>query len=239
MVTKRDLAIILPVYNPHQGWEGELLCALGKIQEIFSGVDYQITIVNDGSTDGVDDIIRNGILPEYPDIKYLCYPRNMGKGFAIRHAMERSASDYYIYCDFDFPFGTDVLRNIYEILAGGSTNLVMASRNFNTFIRRLPFIRRLVSLSLILINYCITGFRIKDTQAGLKGLDNRARSIFLTTKTNSFVFDLEFALKCLKSGIKFGFVKVDLNPEIRFNNFSSAILRRELVNFLKIIVGRV
>lgn len=107
-----------------------MLCALGKIQEIFSGVDYQITIVNDGSTDGVDDIIRNGILPEYPDIKYLCYPRNMGKGFAIRHAMERSASDYYIYCDFDFPFGTDVLRNIYEILAGGSTNLVMASGEF-------------------------------------------------------------------------------------------------------------
>jgi len=238
MGTNRNLTIILSVYNPHDGWDKELLHSFPRLKDRFSDIDYCITIVNDGSTTNVENTIKNLILPYHKNVYYSGYRKNMGKGFAIRHGLELSSSDYYIYCDFDFPFGIDALREIYEILAAGKTNLVMASRNFFSIYKKLPFWRCLLSLSLFIINSIITRFRVKDTQAGLKGLDNKARDVFLTTKTNSFVFDIEFILKCLKADLKYSFVKVVPNHNIKFTNFGLKVIKRELINYSKILLGR-
>ncbi len=238
MGTNRDLTIILPVYNPHEGWETELFNSITGLNDRFSDINYFITIVNDGSTTDVESSVKGRILPNFNNIFYFGYEKNRGKGFAIRYGMERSFSDYYIYCDFDFPFGIDVLRQIYEILARKETSLVMATRDFLSIYKRLPFGRWFLSLSVFFCNFVLTRFRITDTQAGLKGLDNKARDIFLTTKINSFVFDIEFVMKCLKAGLKYSFIKVVLNSDIKFSNFGLKIIKREIKNYFKIILGR-
>lgn len=237
MRINRDLTIILPVYNPHEGWDKELLQSITRLKDRFSDIDYCITIVNDGSKTDVENTFKNLILPDNKNIYYSGYRKNMGKGFAIRHGLKLSSSDYYIYCDVDFPFGIDALRKIYEILATGKTNLVMASRDLVSIYKNMPFWRWLLSLTLFFLNSIVTRFRIKDTQAGLKGFDNKARDIFLTTKTNSFVFDIEFILKCLRSDLKYSFIKVVPNPDIKFTNFGLTVIKRELINYSKILLG--
>lgn len=234
-----DLAIILPLYNPHPGWDTEIVSSLDNLKKEFSGVDYCVTIVNDGSAVEVESIIKSKILPAYNNLNYLGYSENQGKGFAIRHGLKFTYSGYYIYSDFDFPFGIIPLKKMYEKLSAGNYNLVIATRDFSSVYKNSPVRRKILSLGLMTINFIITGSRIRDTQAGLKGLDNKAKNIFLTTKTNSYIFDLEFILKCLKEDLKFNLLQVMVNRNIKFTNFNSGIIKREIKNYIKIILGRI
>ena len=231
---KSDLTIILPLYNPHKGWESEITASLDKLNEKFSDVDFCITVVNDGSRIEIEDILKNNILPFYGNLNYLGYRDNMGKGFAVRHGLKHSRSDYYIYCDFDFPFGIDALRRIFDILSEGKKNLIISSRKLSS-VKNLPLKRRIISSALMLINLILTRFRIKDTQAGLKGFDNKAKDIFLAVKTNSYIFDLEFILRCLKEDLQYTTLPVLLNNNIKFTNFSSGTINREIITLFKIL----
>jgi hypothetical protein len=231
------LALILPLYNPHTGWKDEFIHSLNKLQEELTGIEYCITIVNDGSTFDIGDFVETRLLPFYKNLNYLTYPENQGKGYAIRYGIKRSSSDYYIYSDFDFPFGLHSIKQAYEKLAGGEVSLVIGTRS-HTYLKVLPYGRRFISLGLMIINTIITRFRVSDTQAGLKGLDEKAREILLTTKTNTFTFEMEFILKCLNAKLLYSFVKVLPNSDIKFSNFSLKTIIRELKNYIKIIFGR-
>lgn len=229
-----DLTIIIPLYKPPDGWENGFNASLDKLSKTFSDVSFCVNVVNDGSGTETEETFKNNILPLYGNLNYFGYSENMGKGFAVRHGLKNSNSEYYIYCDFDFPFGIEPLRKIYDILSEGRKNLVIASRKTSSF-RDLPVRRKILSASLMSFNLILTRFRIKDTQAGLKGFDNKAKDIFLTLKTNSYIFDLEFILRCLKKDLKFTLLPVVLNHDIKFANFGTAIIRRELINLFKIL----
>jgi len=161
---------------------------------------------------------------------------NKGKGNAVRYGLLNTDADYYIYTDFDFPFGYHAIRDTFEILINTHTNLVIGKRGKEYF-SILPFKRRLISSTLRSINYLITGFRIIDTQAGLKGLDNKAKGIFLKTHINSFIFELEFLLNCLKNKITYQFINVKPREDIVFSDFGIKTIKKEIVNYLKVLFG--
>jgi hypothetical protein len=85
------------------------------------------------------------------------------------------------------------------------------------------------------LNYFITGFQIKDTQAGLKGLDNKARKILAKTKINTFLFELEFLKGCLKQELMYEFINVRCGPGLKFTNIRFRILLKETISLLKLL----
>ena len=158
----------------------------------------------------------------------------MGKGYAIRYGINISDADFYIYTDVDLPFGYQVIFQTYQILKYTETNIVLGTRDISYF-KMLPPGRRFYSVLLKELNYFITGFKIKDTQAGLKGLDNKARKVLAGTKTNTFLFELEFLKNSLNQGLTYKMVNIKCRPGLRFTNFRFRILIKETFSFLKIL----
>jgi|WetSurMetagenome_2_1015567.scaffolds.fasta_scaffold34557_3 cellulose synthase/poly-beta-1,6-N-acetylglucosamine synthase-like glycosyltransferase len=230
----RKLTIILPVYNPHEGWEKRLVSVLNKLEVAFRDVEYYVTVVNDGSTNDISFFIENELIPAFPNLRYFSYQKNRGKGYAIRYGLKHSSSDYYIYTDFDIPFGIISVRETYDALIKGKNNLVLGKRGFS-YLKALPPKRLALSLGFMFLNVIHTGFRVSDTQAGLKGLDNKTRLLFLSTTTNGFVFELEFIMKCLKAKTKYSKIKVNPEKGIKLSNFGSHTIRQEFENYIKII----
>jgi len=230
----RKLTIILPVYNPHAGWEKRIVSVLNKLETAFRDIEYYVAIVNDGSTQDIRFFIEDELIPAFPNLRYYSYEKNRGKGYAIRYGLKHSFSDYYIYTDFDIPFGIHSVRQTYESLIEGKNSLVLGKRGLS-YLRSLPPIRLALSVGFMLLNTIHTGLRVSDTQAGIKGLDNKARLIFLSTKTNGFVFELEFIRKCLRSKIKHS--KINVTPEkgLKLSNFGSQTILQEFNNYLRII----
>ncbi len=229
-----DLAIILPVYNPRPGWPTHLENALRQLQRIFESIDYQVIVTNDGSTQHFDPAAAGSLAQRYPELRVLSYTVNRGKGAAIRFAMARVETKHYIYTDFDFPFGFAALRRVYDLLHEGRVDVVM-SRRTRQYLRMLPPMRRFVSRALRWTSGLLTGFRIDDTQAGLKGFNRRARALFLTLRTDGFLFEVEFARKMLRRGLRYQYISVSPAKDLHLPNFSLRTLWREFKNWFRVL----
>lgn len=228
------LNIIIPVYNPHSGWENQFGEHLSDLKKELKETDFTVILVNDGSATGIDSI--EDLLKRFSYLKYYSYSVNRGKGYAIRYGIGKSDADFYIYTDMDFPFGCSIISQTYQILTSSETNIVIGTRDASYF-RLLPYKRRIYSFLLKELNFLVTGFKIRDTQAGLKGLDNRAKKVLESTKTNTFLFELEFLKNSLKQGLTYTFVNVNCRPNIRFTDFRFRILMKETIGLLKLLIN--
>ena len=63
------LSIVAPVYNEEESPPA----FLAEVREHLSGRDYEIILVDDGSTDGTAAVIR-----QQPDVKYISFSGNFG-----------------------------------------------------------------------------------------------------------------------------------------------------------------
>jgi glycosyltransferase involved in cell wall biosynthesis len=226
------LNVIIPLYNPNAGWEKQFIDSIIELKKELKETELTVILVNDGSTIQINNI--NGIMDRFKYLKYYSYPINKGKGYAIRYGINVSDADFYVYTDIDFPFGYQIISQTYQILKSSKTNIVIGTRDLS-FFRMLPLERRIYSFLLKELNYFITGFKIKDTQAGLKGLDNKARKVLAETKINTFLFELEFLKNSLKQGLTYEFINVRCRPRLKFTNFRSLILLKETISLLKLL----
>jgi glycosyltransferase involved in cell wall biosynthesis len=226
------LNIIIPLFNPHSGWEDQFIYSISELKKELKETELTVILVNDGSTIQVNNI--KGITDRFAYFRYYSYAVNKGKGYAIRYGMMVSDADFYVYTDVDFPFGYKVISQTYQILKSSKTNIVIGTREASYF-RLLPMKRRIYSFLLKELNFLITGFKIKDTQAGLKGLDNKARKVLTETKTNTFLFELEFLKNSIKQGLTYSFINIRCSPGIKFTNFRLRILLKETISLLKLL----
>jgi hypothetical protein len=228
-----SLAIIIPIYNPHNDWFEAFCESIDGIDILLQDVTYSIVLVNDGSTMFEEPQIDN-FISKTNTFTYLSYSINQGKGYAIRYGLSKSQADYYIYTDIDFPFGYEVIQNIYRILSTTSTNLVIGLRDKEYF-NLLPLRRKIISRVLHQINFVLTGFKVHDTQAGIKGFNNEAKNILLSTRTNGFLFDLEFIRGCIRKKLILNFIQIHPRFGIKFSEFRPTIIIREFINLIKIL----
>lgn len=233
MPTKSDLTILLPIYNPPDGWIQSLTDSFKKLGPLFSDTKVKIMLINDGSS--VD--LKNGVARLKSichQMEYVAYARNQGKGYAIRTGMRESNSKFYIYTDWDFPFGERAVHQAYQTLAQNQTDLLIGVRS-KSYFASLPLFRKIISRELQLVSFFMLGFKYVDTQAGIKGLNNEARAIFLNNKTNGFTFELEFIRDCFRRHMRISYQAVDHKPDIKFTNFGWKTVSKEAGMLLKIM----
>jgi len=226
------LNIIIPLYNPHAGWESHFVDSLTELKKELKETELSVILINDGSTMRINNIEE--IMNRFNYLRYYSYPVNKGKGYAIRYGISISDADFYIYTDIDFPFGYQIISQTYQVLKSLETNIVIGTRDPSYF-KLLPLERRIYSFLLKELNYFVTGFKIKDTQAGLKGLDNRAKKVLAGTKTNTFLFELEFLKNSLKQGLTYHMINIVCRPGLSFTNFKVRIIMNEILSFFKIL----
>ena len=92
------LSVIVPVYNEAQNIEA----LVEKV--VASPVDKEIILVDDASTDGTVDIIRNKILPKHGNIRFFRHEKNKGKGSAIRTGLPQAVGEVVIIQDADLEY---------------------------------------------------------------------------------------------------------------------------------------
>lgn len=87
-------AVVVPVHNEAQ--------RIGRVLDVLCQTDdvAQITVVDDGSSDGTCDSVRP-YCERDPRVHLLCLPTNHGKGGAMVTGADASASDLIVFLDAD------------------------------------------------------------------------------------------------------------------------------------------
>jgi cellulose synthase/poly-beta-1,6-N-acetylglucosamine synthase-like glycosyltransferase len=131
-----SLAVIIPMFNPHNDWFDAICDSMAGLDSILKDVEYSVVLVNDGSTEFKESYIEE-LQARTNKFIYFSYPTNQGKGYAIRFGLNKIQADYYVYTDIDFPFGYEVIKTMYQIFTGSHTNLIIGLRDKEYF-KRLP-----------------------------------------------------------------------------------------------------
>lgn len=108
------LSLIVPCYN-----EAANVSALqDAIINTFSPVDYdyEIIFVDDGSTDGTAEILRELHSLQKCSVKVIRFSRNFGKEAAIFAGLKRATGEYTALIDADLQQPPEVVKNMVQIL---------------------------------------------------------------------------------------------------------------------------
>ena len=238
MEKTKTLDIIIPCFNPRNGWERIVSESVAIIKNgLPQDVLNSVIIVNDGSTIGLSQEAVEILISSTPEVKLIEYGNNKGKGYAVRVGVRSSEADLQIYTDVDFPYVNDSVVRFYDILSNNEAEVVVASRG-DSYYDSLSLFRRILSKSLRSLNGLLFGLKIKDTQGGLKGFNANGRAVFLQTRVNRYLFDLEFIQKASNSGLKMKALDVMLKPDIILPSPSPTILLKELNNFVRLLFSK-
>jgi glycosyltransferase involved in cell wall biosynthesis len=90
-----DLTIIIPVYNE----KDSIVSTISEIKSSFvsSDIQYEIIVVDDGSSDNSVEIISK----EFEDVRILKNIRNCGYGYSLKKGIKESYSDNIFITDAD------------------------------------------------------------------------------------------------------------------------------------------
>lgn len=106
-------SIITPVFNRA---DCVSRCIESVIHNIKQGTDIEHVIVDDGSSDGSDSIIRN-YADKYDHIKYIKFDSNQGTNAARNAAIQVASGEFSIILDSDDYFVDDAIHIINSIVA--------------------------------------------------------------------------------------------------------------------------
>ena len=92
-----SISCVVPAYNE----AGHLPTLLAELSAALAALSprWEIIVVNDGSRDGTDAVIRPWL--QQPGVRYLALSRNFGKEAALTAGLEHTAGDVVVMIDAD------------------------------------------------------------------------------------------------------------------------------------------
>lgn len=145
-MNKINISVFIPCYNEEKN-VGKMLTNLLNFLPTIA-FDYEIIVVDDGSSDKTAEIAQN-IALQNPQVKIIRHETNKGYGAALRTGFDSCSKDYIFFTDGDSQFDiTEMTKllpyiNDYDIVIGfrikRQDNFMrkMNEFNFNRFVRLL------------------------------------------------------------------------------------------------------
>lgn len=156
-----ELSVVIPLYNEEQNIE-RLYVGLKKVLESL-GQEYEIIVVDDGSTDGSFEALK-ALHPDDPALKVIRLRRNFGQSAAFSAGFDSARGEIIVTLDADLQFDPEDIPKLlnkmdegYDIVSGWRVR-----RQEAFFTRRLPS-----AVANWLISG-ITGVRLHDYGCSLK-----------------------------------------------------------------------
>ena len=122
----KKISIVVPCYNEERVLP-IFYNEIKKIMHVMNDIQFEIILVNDGSTDATLEVIK--LLAKKDDkIKYLSFSRNFGKEAAMYAGFKESIGDYIAVMDADLQDPPSLLPEMYRILQEEDYDTVAARR---------------------------------------------------------------------------------------------------------------
>jgi dolichyl-phosphate beta-glucosyltransferase len=233
------LSVVIPAYNE----EKRLPKTLKEIDRYLSKqlYDYEILVVNDGSTDKTTQIVEN-LKSEIPNLKLIDNKINQGKGAVVKQGMLEAKGDFRIFTDADNSTPIEEIEKMWPYFKEGY-DIVIGSRDLKGAILDPPqpiWRRILGEIFGFLTNLIVGTWGISDTQCGFKCFTKKAaEDIFPRCKISRFAFDPEILIIAKKLGYKIKEIPIywrnDPDSKVKFKsmvNMGIDLLRIRL-NLLK------
>ncbi len=121
------LSILMPVYNERE----RVQQAIDEVLETELPSDFELIVVDDGSTDGTREILRGGDWDER--VRRFEHDPNQGKGAAVQTALRHARGEHSAIFDADLEYDPADLGLLMPPLLDGRANACFGVRAFDGY----------------------------------------------------------------------------------------------------------
>lgn len=160
------LSVIVPAYKAERFIEK----SLRQINKVLASQEYlyEIICVVDGRVDKTYEKARFIAKKDPIHIKAVGYLTNLGKGHAVRFGMAKAKGNIIGFIDAGFDINPIGLSILLEHFKWYEADIIVGSKRHPASKGNYPWQRRVLSFCFQILVRTLFGFKIKDTQVGLK-----------------------------------------------------------------------
>lgn len=190
----RKLSILIPCYNE----AATLAEIVRRVRAVDTGLEMEVIVVDDGSTDGSIEILRE--LERNGQVQACYQPRNMGKGAAVQRALQEASGDIILIQDADLEYDPEDYQRLLRPILTGRANAVYGSRFLGEH-KAMYFWHSVGNRLVTLLTNVLYDTTLTDMETCYKMVTaDVLRSVTLTSPR--WGFDPEITAKILRTGVR-------------------------------------
>jgi glycosyltransferase involved in cell wall biosynthesis len=188
------LSVVIPVYNERETLEK----LLEKVLAASPGMDMELVIVDDFSTDGTRETLRR-LAEAHPEWKVAYHETNQGKGAALRTGFAMATGDVVLIQDADMEYDPGDYPALLKPICEGRADVVYGSRFIGGGAHRVLFFWHSVGNRLLTtLSNMMTDLNLSDMEVCYKVFRKEVLD-GIDLKENRFGFEVEVTAKIARA----------------------------------------
>ena len=205
MRSSPSISAVFPAFNEAENIEDTVLNTDHYFKEKVP--DYEIVVVNDGSTDDTGSILEKLCL-SVPNHVIVNHPENMGYGAALRTGFDKASKDYILLMDSDGQFDIIDLDKFLPFVPKNEVLIGYRENRADSLFRSVD--AWLYHQYIILL----LNLKVKDINCAFKLFSRKAYNKIKPIKSSGALFSAEFLIKLKKNGYDLKEIPVSHFPRL-------------------------
>jgi glycosyltransferase involved in cell wall biosynthesis len=196
----------MPAYNEAENIEPMVEEATPALEA--NADEYEIIVVDDGSSDGTADVTRQ-VMESHPHVRLVQHPVNQGFGAAVFSGFTNAEKDWIFYTDADRQFVLSELERFVPHM--DEADLIAGYRAP----RRDPFMRVFYGKGWSALCTLLFGYTVRDVDCGFKLFRREIiQSLAPTIASRGATFSIEWLVRAKRAGYRFVELPVTHRPRV-------------------------
>lgn len=221
---KKELTIVVPAYNEAKAI-GQTMSSLKAVIEA-AGIDSEILVVDDGSSDGTGDSAAAA------GVRVIKLDQNSGYGYALKTGIANSNSKYVAIIDADGTYPAEKIPQMLELCK--SADMVVGDRG--TAMKNVPLIRRGPKWVLNTLANLLARRKIPDLNSGLRVFKRSSLERFVPLLPDGFSFTTTITLSMICSNLRVVYTPIDYSKRVGQSSMRPTAFFTFILLVLRIIV---